>query len=175
MTIIHAVDDCLTTIPLPKPVESPMPDSLHELAEQLDRFASERDWQQFHSPKNLASALVVEAGEPLKHFQWYPVEKARGSSRRHGDLRSAGNARSGGQHRSRRRAPAHVGGDGVRPGLRRPRLLRQHGRDDRRVADRLPSRMEAVAGARPADRISGAHRPPGRRTTLSFALLPPPQ
>lgn len=47
-----------------------MPDSLSALASQLDRFAKDRDWQQFHSPKNLASALVVEAGELLEHFQW---------------------------------------------------------------------------------------------------------
>ncbi|MBP7659111.1 MAG: nucleotide pyrophosphohydrolase [Burkholderiaceae bacterium] len=47
-----------------------MPDSLNELAQQLDQFAKKRDWQQFHSPKNLASALVVEAGELLEHFQW---------------------------------------------------------------------------------------------------------
>jgi dCTP diphosphatase len=47
-----------------------MPDSLHDLAQQLDQFAKDRDWQQFHSPKNLASALVVEAGELLEHFQW---------------------------------------------------------------------------------------------------------
>ncbi|MCO5118236.1 MAG: nucleotide pyrophosphohydrolase [Burkholderiaceae bacterium] len=54
-----------------------MPDSLHELAEQLDRFASERDWQQFHSPKNLASALIVEAGELLEHFQWLTEAQSR--------------------------------------------------------------------------------------------------
>ena len=39
-----------------------MTDSLRHLARQLDQFAKDRDWQQFHSPKNLASALVVEAG-----------------------------------------------------------------------------------------------------------------
>ncbi|MCO5121354.1 MAG: nucleotide pyrophosphohydrolase [Burkholderiaceae bacterium] len=54
-----------------------MPDSLHELAEQLDRFAGERDWQQFHSPKNLASALIVEAGELLEHFQWLTEAQSR--------------------------------------------------------------------------------------------------
>ncbi|NLD70266.1 MAG: nucleotide pyrophosphohydrolase [Limnobacter sp.] len=47
-----------------------MTDSLRELSEQLEHFARERDWQQFHSPKNLASALIVEAGELLEHFQW---------------------------------------------------------------------------------------------------------
>lgn len=47
-----------------------MTDSLRDLALELQSFAQERDWQQFHSPKNLASALVVEAGELLEHFQW---------------------------------------------------------------------------------------------------------
>jgi hypothetical protein len=47
---------------------SRMPDSLNELAQQLTQFAKERDWQQFHSPKKLASALIVDAGELLEHF-----------------------------------------------------------------------------------------------------------
>jgi len=54
-----------------------MPDSLRDLAQQLDQFAKDRDWQQFHSPKNLASALVVEAGELLEHFQWSTEEQSR--------------------------------------------------------------------------------------------------
>ena len=54
-----------------------MSDSLRELSQQLDRFARERDWQQFHSPKNLASALIVEAGELLEHFQWMTEEQSR--------------------------------------------------------------------------------------------------
>ena len=54
-----------------------MPDSLQDLAQQLDQFAKDRDWQQFHSPKNLASALVVEAGELLEHFQWMTEEQSR--------------------------------------------------------------------------------------------------
>jgi NTP pyrophosphatase (non-canonical NTP hydrolase) len=45
-------------------------DSLTDLTSQVRQFADERDWQQFHSPKNLASALIVEAGELLEHFQW---------------------------------------------------------------------------------------------------------
>jgi len=47
-----------------------MPDSLDELNARLLRFARERDWEQFHSPKNLAMALAGEAGELLEHFQW---------------------------------------------------------------------------------------------------------
>jgi len=44
--------------------------SLAELRDALRRFADARDWQQFHTPKNLAMALSVEAAELLEHFQW---------------------------------------------------------------------------------------------------------
>lgn len=54
-----------------------MPDTLDDLAQQLTQFAQARDWQQFHSPKNLASALIVEAGELLEHFQWMTDEQSR--------------------------------------------------------------------------------------------------
>jgi dCTP diphosphatase len=54
-----------------------MDDSLAALAQRLGRFAEERDWQQFHSPKNLACALVVEAGELLEHFQWLTEAQSR--------------------------------------------------------------------------------------------------
>lgn len=54
-----------------------MTDSLRDIAKQLDQFAKDRDWQQFHSPKNLASALIVEAGELLEHFQWMTDEQSR--------------------------------------------------------------------------------------------------
>jgi dCTP diphosphatase len=47
-----------------------MPDSLDQLNARLLRFARERDWEQFQSPKNLAMALAGEAGELLEHFQW---------------------------------------------------------------------------------------------------------
>jgi dCTP diphosphatase len=43
---------------------------LHHLREQLRAFVAEREWQQFHTPKNLASALAVEAAELLEPFQW---------------------------------------------------------------------------------------------------------
>ncbi len=54
-----------------------MPDSLSDLANSLDRFAADRNWHQYHSPKNLASALIVEAGELLEHFQWMTEEESR--------------------------------------------------------------------------------------------------
>jgi len=43
---------------------------LDSLRDRLRAFAHERDWGQFHSPKNLACALSVEAAELLEHFQW---------------------------------------------------------------------------------------------------------
>lgn len=46
------------------------PNTLMALREALRRFAAERDWDRFHSPKNLAIALSVEASELLEHFQW---------------------------------------------------------------------------------------------------------
>jgi len=54
------------------------------LARQLRRFAAERDWERFHSPKNLAMALAVEAAELLEQFQWLTEAESRapGSDRR---------------------------------------------------------------------------------------------
>lgn len=46
------------------------PDALATLALRLRQFAAERDWDQFHSPKNLAMALTGEAGELAAEFQW---------------------------------------------------------------------------------------------------------
>ncbi|NNM61460.1 MAG: nucleotide pyrophosphohydrolase [Steroidobacteraceae bacterium] len=44
--------------------------SIEGLTVALRKFAEERDWDQFHTPKNLATAMIVEAGELLEHFQW---------------------------------------------------------------------------------------------------------
>jgi len=52
-------------------------DSIKELNERLLRFARERDWEQFHSPKNLSMALAGEAGELLEHFQWITEEQSQ--------------------------------------------------------------------------------------------------
>jgi NTP pyrophosphatase (non-canonical NTP hydrolase) len=51
-------------------------DSLAELQKKIRAFARERDWEQFHSPKNLAMALSVEAAELLEHFQWLSEEQS---------------------------------------------------------------------------------------------------
>ena len=54
-----------------------MNSDLSSLTQSLRDFAKARDWEQFHSPKNLASALSVEAAELLEHFQWLTDEQSR--------------------------------------------------------------------------------------------------
>jgi len=54
-----------------------MNNDISALQARLCEFAQLRDWEQFHSPKNLAAALVVEAGELLEHFQWLTEEQSR--------------------------------------------------------------------------------------------------
>ena len=49
---------------------------LDRLRRRLRRFAAARDWDQFHSPKNLAMALIVEAAELVEHFQWLTEEQS---------------------------------------------------------------------------------------------------
>jgi NTP pyrophosphatase (non-canonical NTP hydrolase) len=53
-----------------------MDNEIQTLTVALRAFANEREWEQFHSPKNLASALVVEAAELLEHFQWMTEEQS---------------------------------------------------------------------------------------------------
>lgn len=50
--------------------------SVTDLTEKLRSFASERDWDQFHSPKNLVMALSVEVSELMEHFQWLTEEQS---------------------------------------------------------------------------------------------------
>jgi len=54
-----------------------MREDFEAIAKKLRRFAEERDWEQFHSPKNLTMALNVEAGELLEHFQWLTEEQSK--------------------------------------------------------------------------------------------------
>ena len=54
-----------------------MAKDLRELRDSLRQFAADRDWGQYHSPKNLAAALVVEAAELLEHFKWMPDGESR--------------------------------------------------------------------------------------------------
>ncbi|HRP96584.1 MAG TPA: nucleotide pyrophosphohydrolase [Rhodocyclaceae bacterium] len=51
-------------------------DTLRVIRDALRRFAAERDWERFHTPKNLAMALAGEAGEVIEHFQWLSAEES---------------------------------------------------------------------------------------------------
>jgi len=54
-----------------------MDNEIEALRLVIRQFAEDRDWDQFHSPKNLASALMVEAGELLEQFQWLTEEQSK--------------------------------------------------------------------------------------------------
>jgi len=54
-----------------------MSTDFQQLQAELRKFAKDRDWDQFHSPKNLAAALSVEAAELLEHFQWLTEEQSK--------------------------------------------------------------------------------------------------
>lgn len=60
-------------------------DGLSRLNAALAEFVEQRDWDQFHNPKNLAMALAAEAGELLEHFQWLSDAEADslGAGQRH--------------------------------------------------------------------------------------------
>jgi dCTP diphosphatase len=51
--------------------------TIASLKQRVREFVNERDWQQFHSPKNLVMALTIEAGELMEHFQWIGESESR--------------------------------------------------------------------------------------------------
>ena len=53
-----------------------MKTELTDLRDALRDFAAARDWRRFHTPKNLAMALIVEAAELVEHFQWATAEES---------------------------------------------------------------------------------------------------
>ena len=54
-----------------------MADRLAELQDAVEAFVAERDWAQFHTPKNLAMGVAIEAAEIMEHFQWSTGEESR--------------------------------------------------------------------------------------------------
>ena len=52
-------------------------ETVAELRQLVDRFVQERNWTQFHNPKNLSMALAIEAGELMEHFQWLDLDESR--------------------------------------------------------------------------------------------------
>lgn len=57
-------------------IQSETGDTLEGLRQRLAEFARERDWDRFHSPKNLSMALIAEAAELVEHFQWLSEEQS---------------------------------------------------------------------------------------------------
>ena len=51
--------------------------TVSQLREIVRCFVDERDWQQFHSPKNLSMSLSIEAAELMEHFQWITPDESR--------------------------------------------------------------------------------------------------
>ena len=49
--------------------------NIHELKEKIKKFCDDRDWDQFHGAKELATALIIEAAELLEHFRWKSKEE----------------------------------------------------------------------------------------------------
>jgi NTP pyrophosphatase (non-canonical NTP hydrolase) len=54
--------------------------TLADLRVLVRRFVDERDWRQFHSPKNLSMSLAIEAAELMEHFQWIDVAESRAAA-----------------------------------------------------------------------------------------------
>jgi NTP pyrophosphatase (non-canonical NTP hydrolase) len=54
--------------------------TLAELRDLVRRFVDERQWRQFHSPKNLSMSLAIEAAELMEHFQWSDIGQSRAAA-----------------------------------------------------------------------------------------------
>ena len=70
-----------------------MPDSqttVGQLRSVVRTFVDQRDWQQFHSPKNLSMALAIEAAELMEHFQWIDAQESRSIAQDSSKLASVG-------------------------------------------------------------------------------------
>ncbi|MCX5696306.1 MAG: nucleotide pyrophosphohydrolase [Candidatus Omnitrophica bacterium] len=55
---------------------------MKEITEKIKKFRDERDWMQFHDPKNMAVSIILEASELLEHFQWKTTEEVERYSRK---------------------------------------------------------------------------------------------
>jgi len=51
--------------------------TLQQLKEKMAAFVREREWEQFHTPKNLSMSIAIEAAELMEHFQWLTVEASK--------------------------------------------------------------------------------------------------
>jgi NTP pyrophosphatase (non-canonical NTP hydrolase) len=51
--------------------------TLHDLRQIIAEFVDQRDWEQFHAPKNISMAMAIEVAELMEHFQWLTVSASR--------------------------------------------------------------------------------------------------
>jgi len=56
---------------------------INEITEKIIQFRDERDWMQFHDPKNMAVSIILEASELLEHFQWKTSEEVEAYIKTH--------------------------------------------------------------------------------------------
>ena len=54
--------------------------TVQDLRQMVNEFVSEREWEKFHSPKNITMALAIEAAELMEHFQWCTIEESRATN-----------------------------------------------------------------------------------------------
>lgn len=50
--------------------------TIFQLRDEVQQFVQERDWEKYHTPKNLGMSIAIEAAEIMEHFQWYSNEKS---------------------------------------------------------------------------------------------------
>ena len=112
------------------------------LRDMVREFVDERDWRQFHTPKNLSMALAIEAAELMEHFQWLTPKESQALVADRAKLSEVADELS----------------DGLRYGLA---LANELGLD---ISDSLARKMEKNRAKYPADEFRGRYGPddPGR-------------
>ena len=60
-----------------QPATSDSTTTLSDLKTLIQDFVDQRDWNQFHSPKNLSMSMAIEAAELMEHFQWISMDESR--------------------------------------------------------------------------------------------------
>ncbi len=62
-------------------------EEIKAITDKIKKFRDERDWMQFHDPKNMAVSIILEASELLEHFQWKTIEEVEKYSKdNHGEI-----------------------------------------------------------------------------------------
>ena len=56
---------------------------IRAITEKIKKFRDDRDWMQFHDPKNMAVSVILEASELLEHFQWKTIEEGEKYAKQH--------------------------------------------------------------------------------------------